>query len=695
MGTVTFRSSSRSMADTSQLFEELDKAIRDSADDDDVLDRVIEVADKVLQVTPQDKDAVKCKVIALIRSQKYQEATDAIDGNSASTYLSYERAYCCYRLARWDEAKKGITTLLKSNPSTANLMLAAQVAYRTGDGNSAIDLLRKAEKGASFSEEDALAHRANVLAACSLATSPGTHLSHINQALLEETQEIAFNAGCCYVALGQLANAKQILERALEVGQDAGNEEDDLRPVRLQLAVITQLEGRTEEATEYYLSVLKDKPSDATLTAVAGNNLAVARGDTDLFDSAKRLKAATSDAVFQKLPPQFAIRLLANHAILLFLMNKTEQCMEALTELSQKDPNSDIPARISAAIQFHQQKHANSQSNPNALAECVATLEKFKAQHPQSAANIDLSIAQLTILHKKYEEALRVLEGLAPATKFSPAVCASRVQLYVLLQRSEAATQVLDETIAYWESSMSDEKQAILEDLLRASADFKTRIGQHASGAKDLEKLLAIHPRDMATVARLVLAYTKFDPSAVSRFEGQLPRMSNEDAVDAYELERLPVPRKIKWDKIAGNDDVLVTSAKKKKTKKRKRMPKEYDPSETPDPYRWMPLKDRPYYTKRRRRGTKIGKGGAQGRVSEQDMAKLDQRALGEREKAVKAAKAEREAANKSRKSGKSDAKQQQNQIQADADKERDTKLLRIESKKSSAAPIKQSWSCC
>jgi len=459
--------------------------------------------------------------------------------------------------------------------------------------------------------------------------------------------------------------------------------------VKLQLAVIAQLEGRVDEATEQYLSVLKDKPSDATLIAVAGNNLAVARGDADLFDSSKRLKAATSDAVFQKLPPHTAIRLLANHAIVLFLMNKTEQCLEVLTELSQRDPNSDVPARIKAAIQFHSTKHTNN-SDQSGVAECVNSLQAFKAAHPKSSVNIDLSIAQISILLKKYDDALRVLGTLSERARYSPAVCATRVQLHVLLQQSEAATRALDDTIKYWEASMLDEKQQILEDLLRASSEFRARLGLHAAAAKDLEKLLAIHPRDMATLARLVLTYTKFDPSAVARFESQLPRMSDEEALDAYELERLPVPRKIRWDKIGGKDgtegDVLVTSSKKKKSKKRKRLPQNYDPNVKPDPYRWLPLKDRPYYSKRRRvrSGAKLGKGGAQGKVSEKDMAQLDQRAIAEKEKIVEA---EREK-NAQAKAAKAAGKKQPKETTKGTEKEREDQMLRIESKKSSTTGV-------
>lgn len=41
----------------------------------------------------------------------------------------------------------------------------------------------------------------------------------------------------------------------------------------------------------------------------------------------------------------------------------------------------------------------------------------------------------------------------------------------------------------------------------------------------------------------------------------------------------------------------------KKKKKRKPRLPKNYDPSVPPDPERWLPLRERSYYRKSRRKG--------------------------------------------------------------------------------------------
>jgi hypothetical protein len=52
---------------------------------------------------------------------------------------------------------------------------------------------------------------------------------------------------------------------------------EELLAIRVQKAYLTQRLGDTDAAVAEYQAILKDKPSDATITAVVGNNLAVAQ----------------------------------------------------------------------------------------------------------------------------------------------------------------------------------------------------------------------------------------------------------------------------------------------------------------------------------------------------------------------------------------------------------------------------------
>lgn len=53
---------------------------------------------------------------------------------------------------------------------------------------------------------------------------------------------------------------------------------------------MTQLQGRTSESQQVYQMVLKQKPSDVALSAIAANNSAVINGAQNIFDSRRKLK---------------------------------------------------------------------------------------------------------------------------------------------------------------------------------------------------------------------------------------------------------------------------------------------------------------------------------------------------------------------------------------------------------------------
>ena len=56
--------------------------------------------------------------------------------------------------------------------------------------------------------------------------------------------------------------------------------------------------------------------------------------------------------------------------------------------------------------------------------------------------------------------------------------------------------------------------------------------------------------------------------------------------------------------------------SKQKKRKRKPRLPKNYDPSVPPDQERWLPLRERSYYRKSRRKGVTSALRGSQGMSS-------------------------------------------------------------------------------
>lgn len=67
------------------------------------------------------------------------------------------------------------------------------------------------------------------------------------------------------------------------------------------MAYCLQMQGREKEAQSLYTSILKAKPSDIGLIAIASNNSVAINREQNVFDSKKKMKSATADGVEHKL----------------------------------------------------------------------------------------------------------------------------------------------------------------------------------------------------------------------------------------------------------------------------------------------------------------------------------------------------------------------------------------------------------
>ena len=82
------------------LFTSLNKHIQRSE-----FEQAVKVADQVLSISALDEDAIRCKIVALIKDDKIDEALSAIKAFSRATLdFSFFKAYCLYRQKKLDEA---------------------------------------------------------------------------------------------------------------------------------------------------------------------------------------------------------------------------------------------------------------------------------------------------------------------------------------------------------------------------------------------------------------------------------------------------------------------------------------------------------------------------------------------------------------------------------------------------------------
>ncbi len=146
----------------------------------------------------------------------------------------------------------------------------------------------------------------------------------------DETYELVYNRACHLLAQSKWSEAEKCLERALRMCTEFLEEEDESLEdieretgiIRVQLGFAAQMLGREKEAQAAYNQVLRNKPTDIGLVAVASNNLLTLNRDQNIFDSKKRVKAATAEGMEHKLTSAHRRTIARNNALLAMYTNQ-------------------------------------------------------------------------------------------------------------------------------------------------------------------------------------------------------------------------------------------------------------------------------------------------------------------------------------------------------------------------------------
>ncbi|KAE9603070.1 putative tetratricopeptide-like helical domain, signal recognition particle, SRP72 subunit [Lupinus albus] len=82
------------------LFTTLNKHINASA-----FQNAVKLSDQILAISSSDEDAIRCKIVALIKDDRIDEALSAIRSSPKSLDdFGFLKAYCLYRQNKLDEA---------------------------------------------------------------------------------------------------------------------------------------------------------------------------------------------------------------------------------------------------------------------------------------------------------------------------------------------------------------------------------------------------------------------------------------------------------------------------------------------------------------------------------------------------------------------------------------------------------------
>ncbi|KDO26884.1 hypothetical protein SPRG_20423 [Saprolegnia parasitica CBS 223.65] len=446
----------------------------------DAYQKAIDVCNKIVAATPNEAAAYKAKTIALIRLNKLDKALEVAQ---RFDYLKMEAAYCHYKLKRETKALEILATLPEKTP--AALHLQAQAHYRLNQFDAVISIYEALLAQASPSD-DTVELKTNLIAAYT-AAGRGAELAGRHNLTTDDSYEIAFNksfvalqSGDVSTAAAHVADADRLCRSTLaNDGYSPAEIEQEALVIAVQRAYVLQLQGRDDDALAGYTHVVQAKPSDASLVAVASNNMATLQKHHDLFDSIKRLKAISSETLSAKCSPAQHEAILANLALLWSWMKKPDETRDVLAALKTAFPAT----ALAAPIQLHAVLGSSDAApSADALARARATFEA------DATINGRLCLAHVLVLQKEFGAAADTLRSITEVAH-SAGTVATLVALYDRASNAGASQSVLQDALAFHAArdATSVEARAIEE----GDGEYQLAQGNHAAAAARFESLLS------------------------------------------------------------------------------------------------------------------------------------------------------------------------------------------------------------
>nr|VDD63494.1 unnamed protein product [Brassica oleracea] len=372
------------------LFTTLDRHINRSE-----YEQAVKVADQVLSIAPApaDEDAIRCKVVALVKDDKIDDALSVIHSfHKLPIDLGFQKAYCLYRQNKLDEA---IACLRSRERDSETSLLEAQILYRLGKTDACVDVYQ------TLKDSEIETAEVNFVAGLVSAGKASQVKGALETWRIKPTSsfELAFNTACSLIENGNYADAEQLLLTArssflsshhcqlfshnifafvnhinLETLTDDGFADEDIEnelgPISVQLAYVQQVLGQTQESTSSYVDIIKRNIVDESSLAVAVNNLIALKGSKDVSDGLRKLDRMKdqdsqifklSQALDAKLSQKHKEAIYANRVLLLLHANKIDQARELCAALTGLFPESVMPTLLQASVLVRENKAAKAE----------------------------------------------------------------------------------------------------------------------------------------------------------------------------------------------------------------------------------------------------------------------------------------------------------------------------------------------
>ncbi|KAF9600263.1 hypothetical protein IFM89_005849 [Coptis chinensis] len=604
-----------SMPSPEDLFSTLNRHIQRSD-----FEQAVKVSDQVLGIIPGDVDALRCKIVGLIKVDDYDKALSTIQ-NLPSTLndFNFYKAYCLYRQNKLDEA---LECMQSQEQTSATMLLETQVLYRLGRMDACMDVYQRLRSFKIVSLE------VNIVA-CLVSAGRASEVQGMMDSLkvkADRSFELGYNTACSLVQQMKYTEAKTLLLTSQRNGKEALMEDDweekdieiELIPVSVQLAYVEQLLGHPKEAMDAYLDIINKNLADDASLAVAINNFIAVRGSKDASDGLRKIdrlleKADLADGLHFARGLDFKLfskqkeAIYSNRVLLLLLANKIDQARELVAALLNMFPGSVITVVLQAAVLVRENKAGRAEE----------ILGLFADKYPEKSKVILLARATIAAAAGHLQIAADSLLRI-PEIQHMPATVATIVTLRERVGDIDGAAAVFDTAIQWWSNAMAEDSK--LHAIMHKAASFKLKHGKEEEAVKLYEALVRSEGSVEALVG-LVTTAASVDVEKAETYEMQLKPLPGLKGVDVDNLEKTSGAKYTEDGGHVRNVEVYEGQVKTKTKKKRKRKPKYpkgFDPAHPgppPDPERWLPKRERSSYRPKRKDKRAAQVRGSQGAV--------------------------------------------------------------------------------
>lgn len=571
---------------------------------------IVSTATSILKQSPNDKNALDTLVSAYIKHDRYSDFYKYFENNKElqQSYL-LEYGYALYRLGYHKE----LTSLIESREERGFRHLLAQSYYKQGQIRKAkeiYDTIINTPNQVEFEDHDLSVNERAIIAQLKLLesstdcqitsiSSPKSYDQLFNDAL------IAIANLDYTTALDLLSNAKVLCQNTSYAPEEMASE---ITPILFQASLVQLKLNKPSDALEILNSIDYENLRDPAMKYLIYTlKLSLKKNDEELSNPYKAIAFLDKAANYSAIQSQFVPlqrQTLNNNRFLLELASG-----KSVENLIKSQSKLDTPAFNSLQAYAYLTRYTN---NTQSNTEQMKALNKLYSVKKTNVA-LAFLIAQIYANNDSYSLAAIAISDYIKNTKeknpeqaFAPGVIAALSSLYTLAGRESCAIPFIEEAVTYWSKNASEVMDNNQLQILFADSSYLLATSPALKLVSDtLENLYKQDPSNIVVISGLLGLGDPEISQKYSKHENQL--ISIQEAtrgIDAKLIASSGLEPLLKKRAISSLEQGKVSKGPAKK-KKMGKLPKNYDESKTPDPERWIPLKDRSTYKPPKAKGKK------------------------------------------------------------------------------------------